>query len=411
MDKGSDNDNSEQDISENETDSEHHDDGTPSTSDGSYTDSDEYAAPPSARSKGNKRETNQPLQQELLSSIKQQCKELSNDNLQTLRQDLFIMMKSQLSVGTVPTVPDRHIRVASWNLTDYNSSEVLWEKKLLVCETIKYHNFDIVALQEVGESDKEKFDCGSAAITELKKELGEDWDIVLTEKKVGAIKQSMGEYGAFLYNKSRNITCTTENGYLKPLKKLYKDGGRYPTLAEFTKKEKESDKVINISLLSLHLLSFKKKNRDEEIKAMPNLKIDSQSEFLIILGDFNDYIPSTCIESTQYQNILQEHDHTNTIDTKSYDGILVPQIFYNKTSNKWIFNETYGVAEIAEKGGIKQRDVSDHKPIWADISIDDINDQQFKLKEAVLEKFESDPGRLPCVEGKFDSTTQRCQLQ
>ncbi len=409
MDKGSDNDKSEQDISENETDSELHDDGTPSTSDGSYTDSDEYAAPPSARSKDNKRETNQPLQQELLSSIIQLCKQLSNDNLQTLRRDLFIMMKSQLSVRIVPPVPDRHIRIASWNLTDYNSSEVFWEKKHLVCETIKHYNFDIVALQEVGERDKESLANGPAAIVELKKELGEDWDIVRTEKKVGIIKQFMPVYGVFLYNKSRNITCTTKNGYLTPQTKLHKNSGRSPTLAEFAKKEKE---VINISLLNFHLYSTKKAIRIKEIEAIPNLKIDGQREFLIILGDFNQYITSTCIESTKYQNILQEHEYTNTIGKQSYDGILVPQQFYNKTSNKWIVNKTYGVAEIAEKGDVKQHHVSDHKPIWADISIDDINVQQFKLKEAVLVRFDkSDPGRLPCVVMKINSTTQLYQLQ
>ncbi len=98
----------------------------------------------------------------------------------------------------------------------------------------------------------------------------------------------------------------------------------------------------------------------------------------------------------------------------------MPQKVYKKTSKKWIFNETYGVAEIAEKGDVRQCDVSDHKPIWADISIDDINAesiddinaQQFKLKEVVLVRFdESDPGRLPCVVVKFNSTTQLYQLQ
>ncbi len=66
----------------------------------------------------------------------------------------------------------------------------------------------------------------------------------------------------------------------------------------------------------------------------------------------------------------------------------MPQKFYKKTSKKWIFNETYGVAEIAEKGVVKQCHVSNHKPIWADISIDNINAQQFKLKEAVLVRFD-----------------------
>ncbi len=413
MDTGSDSDKSEQEFDDNEEDSssetdqesgDDEEDSSSETDQESHDDDDgdpsnQIAAQPSVRSKENEGgETNQPSQQELYSRAIQLCKEPSNDNLQTLRQNLFKMMKSQLSVPSVRTVPDRHIRIASWNLTDYNSDEVIWEKKHLVCETIKYHNFDIVALQGVGERDKGSF-AGSAAIVELKEELGEDWDIVRTEDKVGKIKQKMPVYGVFLYNKSRNITCTrtTENGYLKTLTKLQEGRGRRPTLAEFTKKENE---VINVSLLSLHLLCIDKSIRREEIKDMSKLKIDGQSEFLIILGNFNQYIPSTCIESTKYQNILQKRERTNTKGRASYDGILVPQNFY--TSKQWIFNKTYGVAEIAEKGGIKQRHVSNHKPIWADISIDDINAERFD---------KSDPGRLPCVEGKFDSTTQRYQLQ
>ncbi len=75
----------------------------------------------------------------------------------------------------LPTRSQAYIRVASWNLTDYNSSEVFWHKKHLLCETIKRHDFDIVALQEdgehvIGDRPAEKtITASTAAITELNK--------------------------------------------------------------------------------------------------------------------------------------------------------------------------------------------------------------------------------------------------
>ncbi len=361
-------DDEEDSSSETDQESDDDDDGEPSN---------QNAAPPSARSKENEGETNQPSQQELYSRAIQLLKELSNDNLQTLKQDLFKMMKSQLSVRTVP---DRHIRVASWNLANYNSSEVFWEKKHLVCETIKYHNFDIVALQEVGKSAKKSFEKGSAAIIELKKELGEDWGIVHTEDEVG--------------NKSRNIKCASGSDYLKTLPLKFKsqkpsvkstsetpskgskpptkqetECGRNATVAEFTKQEKSVPTCIE--LISVHL-NTKKKECDEQIQLIKCLKI--QSKFPIILGDFNVYLEDIVIQSTKYKNILKKKEYTNTKGNKSYDGILVPQKFYENHESKWKFGITYGVGDIAEKGGFLQRHISDHKPIWVDISIDDIID-------------------------------------
>ncbi len=127
-----------------------------------------------------------------------------------IEHQLYEMMKAKSS--DCPSKKDGDIRVASWNLNNYNKYEVFWHKMHLVCETIKCYNFDIVALQEVGEQDNTSFTDGSAAIAKLKQELGSDWSIVCTECKLGSIKQNMSEYGVFLYNNKsvsyKNNSCS-----------------------------------------------------------------------------------------------------------------------------------------------------------------------------------------------------------
>ncbi len=82
----------------------------------------------------------------------------------------------------------------------------------------------------------------------------------------------------------------------------------------------------------------------------------------------------TC-NNLKYKNVIKDSDKTNTRKTSSIDGILLREDFYNqKGDDHWKLNESYGVADIVEKGDFEQQHISDHKPIWVDISIDDIKD-------------------------------------
>ena len=85
-----------------------------------------------------------------------------------------------------------NIRIASWNLTDFSSKFMTLPNKIeIVCETIVHHQFDIVALQEVGETAEviKTIDDTVAIhtlLTELRKK-DDSWNLEITTKSIGQL--------------------------------------------------------------------------------------------------------------------------------------------------------------------------------------------------------------------------------
>ena len=256
------------------------------------------------------------------------------------------------------------VRIASWNLTDFSLKYTDDTKIDIVCETIDYHEFDIVALQEVGETKccfkDNKFDT-KAAITKLHEKLLQKkrgWKICHTESPIGKAYRSLPVYGVFLYN-SDKVTKESERVVIEDQPIFV----RSPVTCEF------STTTTVLSLTSFHLKSAHDKpgikHNETELKKLRCFATPSEEKHIILLGDFNCYVGKeeyklTQLNSKGYCNLLQEKQYTNTSDEnpKSYDGIIVENCFKDMP---------YGVADMVLKGDIEETDISTHKPIWADI--------------------------------------------
>ena len=264
-----------------------------------------------------------------------------------------------------------NIRIASWNLTDFSSKFMTLPNKIeIVCETIVHHQFDIVALQEVGETTEVIKNKSVAAIHKLHTELrlrnkDAGWKLKITDEPIGKIKQGTPVYGVFLYKSSHTSGMVETEFMVYPnCEPETIDFGREPITVEF-----RIGGVLKFSLVNFHLTpkygEEKTKRNEKQLEMIPILLDICSTREDLLLGDFNNYVKeSTAVELYEkgYRNLFGEGE-TTTTSTKypsCLDAIIVhPEDFKLRCTQ-------YGVAGIVLKGDITPEDISTHKPIWAD---------------------------------------------
>ena len=306
---------------------------------------------------------------ELLDHHKTKIEYSHDDGLLCYRASKAI---SQIFFNSLPFIYDKrqfknkdagNIRIASWNLTDFSSEFMTVPNKIeIVCETIVHHQFDIVALQEVGET-KKVIKTPDAAIHTLLTELckkDDSWKLEITTKSIGQIKQGIRVHGVFLYKS--NISCTVRRSRGRPATLGSQKFGREPVVREIDTGEDLKFSLINFHLSTRYNRQSKKRN-SQQLRII-HTKIASSRKDQILLGDFNNYVKeSTAIKLYEkgYRNLFGEGE-TTTTSTKyrsCLDAIIVHRDFELRCTQ-------HGVAGIVLKGDITPEDISTHKPIWAD---------------------------------------------
>ncbi len=256
---------------------------------------------------------------------------------------------------------DRTIKVATWNVKNFSSKIIHDEsnKISLVCATILAENFDLIVLQEVGESQPVGINSENSAISKLQVMLNENsqdqWIVCTTETRIGKIYQGV-TYGVFLWRNSSGIEINSTIATLEG------DYTRQPVTITCTVRN------FVFSLVSVHLKQRgdnpgKQKN-NEEIATLHRLVTDFNGKVKpdsILLGHFNNYVPSIAEYSEEYQNVLGLNEYTNTANDSCYDGIIMHKTMKNERYSK------HGVSEIQTEDTIEESDVSCHRPVWVEL--------------------------------------------
>ena len=130
------------------------------------------------------------------------------------------------------------------------------------------------------------------------------------------------------------------------------------------------------SLVSIHLICptgknkrMKKEKNEQECRILPTIatiaKI-TQEQDVILLGDFNCIPPASILKKVEYVSLFHENEYTNTVNNKCFDNILI------HSSLSISHYDAHCVADIkvGTEGDIlqKKKEVSDHRPIFADFS-------------------------------------------
>ena len=228
------------------------------------------------------------------------------------------------------------IRIASWNL--HNNSKHISS----MCWTINNHDFDIVALQEVGEGGKV-----AKAVRDELKEKDPTW--------TGEIHTQTKIAGAFLWRE------------ICPLRKL----------VDKVYSDKDFHLKCNVgvfqigdwkfALVNFHLAAQTGAN-EIEIRNVYHVITDVSrlvaNENVIFIGDFNTIPENRFLKSHNYKNIFDSSYPTNALETATYDNIIL----HNSISyGDYDVAKTYKDATTIVRKE-KATKISDHLPIWVDLT-------------------------------------------
>ena len=246
------------------------------------------------------------------------------------------------------------IRIASWNL--HNNSKYTSS----MCWTINNHDFDIVALQEVGEGGKVAKDV----LDQLKK-IDPTW--------TGKIHTQTKIAGAFLWREMGSFI-----GYATDF---------LPDNFNFRLKCNVGVFQIgkwNFALVNFHLAA----QGDDPLKTYDDGTEDgkevNKSEILrlyevpehvsgvhrlakknvILIGDFNTIPENVYLKDDNYKNIFDSSHPTNALETKTYDNIILhDSINYGDYDVAKTYKDATTIVRKQEA-----REISDHLPIWVDVT-------------------------------------------
>ena len=246
------------------------------------------------------------------------------------------------------------IRIASWNL--HNSSKHISS----MCWTINNHDFDIVALQEVGVRGK----VFKAVLAQLNNKIDPTW--------TGAIYTYNNTAGAFLWREthflvyledrvysSRNFLLNFNVGVFRIGEwkfvlvnfHLAAQGSR--KLERYGNGTESGTKVNKIEISHLHSI----------LKEVSRLHGVAQ-ENVILLGDFNAIPENRYLKDDNYKNVFDSSHPTNALETKTYDNIILhDSINYGDYDVAKTYKDATTIVRKQEANKI-----SDHLPIWVDVT-------------------------------------------
>ena len=245
------------------------------------------------------------------------------------------------------------IRIASWNL--HNNSDNISS----MCWTINNHDFDIVALQEVGVRGK----VFKAVLDQLNK-INPTW--------TGIIHTCNNTAGAFLWREIHFLVNFEDTVYSSPKFLLNINVGvfwigewkfalvNFHLAAQGSRKlerygngTETGTEVNKIEISHLHAVL-------QEVA----IKHHVAGVNVILLGDFNTIPENLYLKDHNYKTIFDSSHSTNALETKTYDNIILHDTINH---GEYAVAKTYKDATtIVRKQEAKI--VSDHLPIWVDLT-------------------------------------------
>lgn len=324
--------------------------------------------------------------------------------------DNLLKLRSHLSANLEVRKTDKNLLLSSWNIKEFGHlKKRLPEAYFYIAEIIS--NFDLVAIQEVKTGLKD--------LEILMKLLGKDWSYLINDITEG--RDGNSERSAYLYD-TRRVNFTGLAGEILLWKELFDESEtdfqlkRTPYVTSFRSGWK------TFSLLNVHLQpndnqegrEIRKKEVTLLMKALEvkRKRKTNWTENIIILGDFNlynkepDNATVKIFENFQYkESDLLQGLNTNVANSKqTFDRMFFHQNEYFKTPCRADGNKG-GVIDMFEivfreddfinykeemkaqkedpsdltddakfkkyfKDYWRRTQLSDHKPIWVEISID-----------------------------------------
>ena len=281
------------------------------------------------------------------------------------------LFKSRLSLQ-YSTQADQ-IRIASWNTQ--NARKYL----RLDCmnRTIVKHNFNIMAIQEVGENGNT-----IRSVCELLQRKDNTWRYTAepAHSSLGFLKENPDI--TMIYHESIHRGRWFEH---KPL------------LAVFSIRD------FRIAIINFHLRprssgERKAKNEQEVLqlgKTLDQAKTicereghDVPEHNFLLIGDFNVIPLNRDLASHDYRSLFGITEHTNVADSDTYDNIIVHSTFEQRCIQhgiKYIITSGSRLATSRDLEALEERYVSDHYPIYVTGSEKTAHfAQDFKIELLVL---------------------------
>ncbi|MGI9352747.1 MAG: endonuclease/exonuclease/phosphatase family protein [Rhizobiaceae bacterium] len=326
--------------------------------------------------------------------------------------DGIIRLKSALYEEILPRKSDRNLLIASWNIKEFgHTKQRLPEAYFYIAEIVSH--FDLVVVQEVKSTLKD--------LSIVMRLLGSEWDYLVSDITSGTDGNS--ERSAYIFN-SKRVKLSGIAGELVLWDEITADSDlkqlkRSPYLTGFRSGWK------NFAMLSLHLhpgdehddLNLRREEVRLLLKALDEKRKGKHSEAwtsrLIIAGDFNFYrtkddpaiqffddagfreiesligIDTNVSGSEVFDRMFIRRDNYFRIgkgpDGKECGGVFDPFGHVYRDGEEAVYKEEI----IAVYGGTKdlrndaealrkqfqtywkRNQISDHLPIWFELSIDD----------------------------------------
>ncbi len=238
-----------------------------------------------------------------------------------------------------------YTRIGSWNLE--NLSNTHDDRIKSICKTILYHQFNIIALQEV---------CAVRVLDTIKKILNErsqeGWDYLNAER-------TGKEVPAIFFK-----TILRRNGAVLPLEN--NTHRRQPFSCRLNLTERKQ-----LVIISVHLAYRPRDLNEKEVNDLKDvLQPHLEDRYVILLGDFN----TGCREiKTAFKLFDGEtkrkysvepviSDATNVAGTHTYDNVILSTAASNRLKRSL-------VGCIVPEGDMTPRQVSNHLPIYVDLDI------------------------------------------
>jgi endonuclease/exonuclease/phosphatase family metal-dependent hydrolase len=256
---------------------------------------------------------------------------------------------------TTSTNPSGQIRIATWNLRKFSEREGVGQHKpdlVTIARIIKESGFDLVAIQEVQREGQ--------VVERLRRQLNEPWRYAVSERT------GNNERYAFLWRADRVEAIGQPRLYGGAEASSF---SRVPVLAGFRSGQ------FDFTVVSVHLWYGDKANnpqRRTEADALARITREMAArgpeKDVIVLGDFNETRRDgnlRMFESFGWKRLSFEA--TNLGSSEAFDNIMVdPRATREVTPRAGVvrFDETAFGNDDARAA----REVSDHRPVWADFS-------------------------------------------
>ncbi len=268
---------------------------------------------------------------------------------------------------------ERHevARVASFNIKVFGDTKM--SNQTVVSELVDiFYRYDLVAVQEIKDIDLEVphmflSELNNASETYNSSNLTQEWDLVVSERSgLQPDDYNSQEQYAFYYRTS--VFSSVDNGT------LFDDSTndsfqREPFIAKFILLDTDGNStgtdMVFVNIHTKPTLAVDEMNALGDVLSWAKTNYSDDNDY-VILGDFNadcsyasyNELVELPISSSNYTWLIPDNADTTVGDSRcAYDRIVSSSQLDGRLTGNW------GVDEL-----ISGPSISDHKPVWFDIS-------------------------------------------